>query len=240
MSLQRPVLGLALAAGIVLTAAALSAPRPPRPHPPLSRVPTLWVVDNLSAIGGHPVTRAGAPRVVETAVGRAVEFDGRGDGLFLDVNPLAGLERFTVEVLFAPAPDGPAEQRFLHAQESRSENRAMMEIRILPERSWCLDTFLRHDPASLTLIDRRATHSADRWHVAALRYDGTVMAHYVDGIREAEGPLMFAPIGAGRTSIGVRQNLAYWFKGRIRLVRITPEALSAAELLNPPKGGSHR
>jgi pectate lyase len=194
-----------------------------------------WYVDNLASIGGHPVAVVGAPRVVDTAAGRAVEFNGSSDGLFLDVNPLAGLERFTIEALVAPASDGPEEQRFLHFQETRSENRAMMETRILPDKSWCLDTFLRHDPASLTLIDRRATHSSDHWHVAALQYDGKVMAHYVDGAREAAGPLQFAPIGAGRTSIGVRQNLAYWFKGRIRLVRITPEALPANRLLAAPR-----
>ena len=79
------------------------------------------------------------------------------------------------------------------------------------------------------------TGTSDHWHVAALQYDGKVMAHYVDGAREAAGPLQFAPIGAGRTSIGVRQNLAYWSKGRIRLVRITPEALPANRLLAAPR-----
>ncbi len=225
---------------LVFVTASAHTPCSPRGQRARSREPraatqTLWIIDNLASIGGHAVTVVGAPHVVESEVGRAVEFNGTGDGMFVDANPLAGLERFTIETLFAPASDGPEEQRFLHVQETGSENRAMMETRILPDRSWCLDTFLRHDPASLALIDRRATHPSDTWHVAALQYDGKVMAHYVDGVREAGGPLRFAPIGAGRTSIGVRQNLAYWFKGRIRLVRITPEALPANRLLAAPR-----
>ena len=78
------------------------------------------------------VSVVGSPRVVKTPFGRAVEFDGKGDGLFLDVNPIAGLQRFTVEALIEPAGDGPAEQRFLHLAEDGSENRAMLETRILP------------------------------------------------------------------------------------------------------------
>ena len=79
------------------------------------------------------------------------------------------------------------------------------------------------------------TGTSDHWHVAALQYDGKVMAFYVDGAREPAGPLQFAPIGAGRTSIGVRQNLAYWFKGRIRLVRIMPDAVPEDRLLAVPR-----
>lgn len=196
--------------------------------------PVVWYIDNLSNIGGHSVTVAGAPRIVETGVGKAVEFNGIADGLFLDVNPLAGLERFTIEVLFEPAADGPEEQRFLHIEEAGSGNRALLETRRLPGAAWCLDTFLRHGGSSLTLIDRRAVHPAARWHVAALTYDGTTMAHCVDGVREASGAVQLRPLGAGRTSIGVRQNRVSWFKGRIRMVRITPEALPSTRLLAVP------
>lgn len=186
----------------------------------------LWHLDSLATIGGHPVTVLGAPRVVQTDGGEAVVFNGSTDGLILDVNPLAGLERFTIEVLFAPAPDGLEEQRFLHFEEAGSSNRALMETRRLPDGSWCLDTYLRDGDVGLTLLDRRAAHPSGRWHAVALAYDGKTMAHFVDGVREAAGDVRFRPLGAGRTSIGVRQNRVSWFKGTIRLVRITPEALS--------------
>jgi hypothetical protein len=192
---------------------------------------TTWKLDNLSSIEGHAVTVLGAPRVVQTRIGPAIEFDGVDDGLLLDVNPIAGMERFTIEAVVEPAADGPAEQRFVHLSEQGSENRAMLETRILPGAGWCLDTYLRHDPGSLTLIDRSRVHPAGVWHAVALVYDGVRMAHFVDGALDAEGQVRFAPIGAGRVSIGVRQNRVSWFKGRIALVRITAEALPPERLL---------
>ncbi|MHC4620242.1 MAG: hypothetical protein ACYTEQ_21045 [Planctomycetota bacterium] len=42
---------------------------------------TVWEIDNLRAIGGRKMTVLGSPKVIETARGGAVEFDGVGDGL---------------------------------------------------------------------------------------------------------------------------------------------------------------
>jgi hypothetical protein len=193
--------------------------------------PVLWQIDNLERIGGHVVSVVGAPRVVETKAGLAVEFDGRADGLFVDVNPLEGLTAFTIEVVFEPHVGGAEEQRFLHFEETDTGNRALVELRMLPDGRWCLDTFLRWGEAGLTLIDRSALHEGSRWHAAALAYDGRTMKHYVDGVSEQAGDVAFTPLGAGRTSIGMRQNLVSWFKGRIRLIRISPEALSRERLL---------
>jgi hypothetical protein len=192
--------------------------------------PVVWHVDNLERIGGHPVTVVGRPRVVETPVGPAVEFNGESDGLFLDVNPIAGLSRFTIEVLFAPAADGPEEQRFLHFEESGTGNRALVETRHLPNGRWALDTFLRHGDEALTLLDRSLVHPPDTWHLAALTYDGTTMRHYVDGVLQGEGTVAFETLKAGRTSIGVRQNRVSWFKGRVAEVCITPRAVEPDEL----------
>ena len=102
-----------------------------------------WRLDNVRVIGGHAVAIAGTPRVVDTELGKAIEFNGTSDGLFLDVNPLAGLARFTVEVLFWPAADGAPEQRFVHFEEAKTGNRALIELRLLPGPSWYLDTYLR-------------------------------------------------------------------------------------------------
>ena len=192
---------------------------------------TVWRVNNLERIGGHPVTVLGSPRVVETPVGKAVEFDGVDDGLVLDVNAIAGLGRFTVEVVFEPAADGAEEQRFLHFEEAETGNRALVELRLLPGPAWCLDTFLRHGEASLTLIDKAVLHQAGRWHAAALSFDGKTMTHYVDGVRESSGEVAFKPLGPGQTSIGVRLNRRSWFKGRIRTIRITADALPPENLL---------
>src|SRR5262249_15739867 len=56
----------------------------------------IWNLDNLELIGGHKVTVVGKPRVIETDRGKAIEFDGKGDGLIVSANPLAGLKEFTV------------------------------------------------------------------------------------------------------------------------------------------------
>jgi xylan 1,4-beta-xylosidase len=197
--------------------------------------PIVWDVDNLSRIGGNTLEIIGAPKVVATDVGPAVAFDGKSDGLLVNGNPLAGLSRFTLEVLFSPDADGIEEQRFVHIQESAAENRAMVELRLAGGR-WSLDTFLLHGAERLTLLDRAKTHTTAEWHVASLTFDGQTMAHFVDGIPQGSGSVAFKALAGGRTSIGVRQDRRSWFKGRIRSVRVTPSVLApAAFLAKPPK-----
>lgn len=193
--------------------------------------PTLWHVDNLTSIGGHGVTVLGSPKVAEDDSGRAVAFDGVSDGIFVDANPIEGLARFTVEVVFWPDADGPAEQRFLHFQEHGEGRRVLFETRMLPGGQWALDTFLRDGDNSLPLLDRALAHPAGQWHAAALTYDGETMTHYVNGKQELTGKVKFGPMTAGRVSIGVRQNKVHWFKGKIRAVRVTPRVLTPAEML---------
>jgi hypothetical protein len=198
------------------------------PKPPTQ---TIWPIDRLDRIGGHPVELIGAPRVVETSAGPAVEFDGARDGLIVAANPIAGLRAFTIEALIEPAPDGQEEQRFLHIQESDTENRALLEIRVLPGAGWVLDSYLRHGDTGLTLIDRGRVHPASRWYAVALTFDGKTMTHYVNGGTQGSGFVTFPAMAPGRTSIGVRQNLVSHFKGRIRLVRFTTRALAPDSLL---------
>jgi hypothetical protein len=190
-----------------------------------------WALDNLERLGGLRVTAVGTPAVVSTPLGPAVEFNGATDGLFVDVNPLQGLNRFTIEAVIEPAVGGPAEQRFFHVQETGADVRALLELRLDPDGTWCLDTFLKQGSAALTLIDRAKRHPAGSWHAVALVYDGSTMAHYVNGVKQGEGPVAFVTTGPGRTSLGVRQNKVSWFKGRIRTVRITPEVIPPERML---------
>jgi hypothetical protein len=180
-------------------------------------------LDNLKSIGGHKVTIEGAPRVVTTDRGPAIEFDGRKDGLIVEANPLQGLRAFTVEVEFQPAADaGPdqREQRFLHAQEHDTDHRALLEIRIQADGRWALDTFLKSGNAGTTLLDPKRVHKTGEWHVASLTYGGTTMSNAVNGTRELSAQATFEPLGAGRTAIGMRLNKVSWFKGRIRQIRV--------------------
>jgi Concanavalin A-like lectin/glucanases superfamily len=195
-----------------------------------------WRLDNLDRIGGHPVRTVGAPRVVQTELGPAVEFNGKTDALLIDANPIAGVRAFTIELLFLPDAGGPEEQRFLHIEETGDTgSRALIELRMLPGgASWTLDTFLRNRETGLTLLDRSKRHPAAQWHTAALVYDGRVMQHYVNGERELSGEVEFPIHEGGRTSLGVRQTLVSWFKGRIHSLRISAAALPPAGLMRVP------
>ena len=63
----------------------------------------VWTFDRLDKIGGHLATALGHPRVIKTPLGKAVEFNGVDDALFIDDHPLAGAEAFTFEAIFRPA-----------------------------------------------------------------------------------------------------------------------------------------
>ncbi len=210
----------------VLALALLAAAQPPA-------APTFWRLDNLANAGGDPIQVIGRPSVVATEIGPAVQFDGASDGLLIERNPIEGLTRFTIEVLFLVDAAGPVEQRFLHIQESASENRALVELRLNNGR-WALDSYLRHDASQLTLLDPNRTTDAGAWHVASTTFDGATMRHYVDGVEHGAGGVEFTPMKGGRTSIGVRQNRVSWFKGRVHTVKFSPTALSPAQFLVAP------
>ncbi len=155
-------------------------------------------------------------------------FDGKGDGFVVPSNPLAGAGQFTIEILFRADPGGPAEQRFLQI-EGEADNWITLETR-LDAGQWSLDAYLKSATDRRTLLDRTRTHPAGSWHWAALRYDGQQMTSFVDGRRELTGPVEFAALGKGRSSVGVRLNQVYWFAGDIALIRFTDEALDPGEL----------
>ncbi len=187
---------------------------------------TVWRVNALRDIGGHATEVIGAPKMREGAV----TFDGENDGLLVAANPLAGLSAWTVEILFRPDEDGAAEQRFWHAQDATGA-RALVETRLDGMGSWWLDTYLMQPgQEGRPLIDPKRKHATGKWHWVALRYDGKTMAHFVNGEKEREGAVVFAAMGAGKTSLGVRQNRVHWFRGAIREMRVTAVALAEEKL----------
>lgn len=189
-----------------------------------------WSLESPAKVGGHVTTVYGAPKVAAEAGVKALVFNGTSDGLLVPINPLAGWTQFTVEVLIKPDGDGVEEQRFMHIQDSR-EARIMIETRVYKNKQWALDTFLFADKDhSRPLLDKTLLHPTDQWHWIALVYDGKKMANYINGVKELEGEVAFPPMLAGQLSIGVRQNLVYWYKGAIREVRFHPVALAQAAL----------
>jgi hypothetical protein len=193
----------------------------------------IWKFDNLQTIGGHAVTVLGAPKVIDTPQGKAIQFNGVDDALFLDVHPLAGAAAFTWEVIFRPDSDGPAAQRFFHMQENGSQYRYLFETRII-NRQWALDSFAASASGSRALMDTKLLHPADRWYHVAAVYDGKEYRNYVNGKLQVAALATLSPQGPGRTSVGVRINKVDYFKGAIRLSRMTRRALSPAEFLTVP------
>jgi len=193
----------------------------------------VWKFDNITRIGGHAVTAEGHPRVIETPAGKAVEFGGVEDALFLNVHPLAGAESFTWEVIFRPDVGGAAEQRFFHFQQNGADTRMLFEIRVIA-RSWCLDSFAASGAESKALMDREKLHPLGVWHHAAAVYDGREYRNYVDGVLEGTAQVHLAPQGTGQTSVGTRINRRDYFKGAVLAARMTDRALPPAEFLKLP------
>jgi hypothetical protein len=194
---------------------------------------TVWEVDNRESIGGHDTVVLGLPEVIRTDYGMAVQFGRDGDGLVVDALPLAGAKKFTLEIIFRPDTDGLREQRFLHLQEDDSESRILIETRLTDDDRWYLDTYIHSDKGSKALFEPEKTHRVGRWYNATLVYDGREMRHYVNGFLESSAELEFGPLGEGKTSIGVRMNRVFWFKGAVRKVRFTERVIDPEAFMLP-------
>jgi Concanavalin A-like lectin/glucanases superfamily len=182
---------------------------------------TTWKVNDLKKIGKHKTEVLGNPKVVK----KTIEFDGIDDGIFLDTNPIEGFSAFTIEAIFRPDLNGLKEQRWFHIEQTEPESRVMLETRLVGNE-WFLDTFLKSGENRLPLYAENFKHKIGDWFHVALVYDGKVMKHYVDRKLELSGEINFKPMTKGKTSLGVRQNKVYWFKGAIRKVKFTNKALT--------------
>jgi hypothetical protein len=191
----------------------------------------VWAIDNLKSIGGQPTSVLGAPVVIDTPGGRALQFNGKNDALFVDKHPLQGLGQFTVEIIFRPDAGGAEAQRFFHMQDDGSGGRVLFEMRLPGNNTWILDVFVESAGGKTALFTPKLVHPLGPWYHVAAVIDGKRAHHYVNGMEESAVDLGFRPHGAGRTSIGVRITKMYFFKGAIRLARFTPRVLAPAEFL---------
>lgn len=148
-------------------------------------------------------------------------------------NPLSGADEFTVEVIFMPdssSAEKNHEQRFVHIQQSQNR-RILIELRLAKNNKWFLDTFIKSDTSSKTLYSENITHPTGKWYNASLVYKDGMMTDYVNGNKELEGKVNFVPMDSGRISLGVRQDLRSWFKGKIKEIRFTKRALSPKDFM---------
>lgn len=220
------------AAGLVLPACATIGPQ-------ASAGQKVWTFDNLTAQGGLPVAAEGGPVLVDSPWGKAVQFDGLDDALFIEAHPLAGASTWTIEALIRP-DGGTFEQRFMHLAEAEVPTpgqplvgtRILFEIRVV-ENEWYLDAFTKGPTYNHTLIFPEKRFPVGRWFHVAQTYDGTTYRSFVDGVLQGEAPLAFTPQGPGRSSVGVRINRVSWFNGAIREARFTPRGLTPDQFTRP-------
>lgn len=191
-----------------------------------------WKLNSISTIGDVKPEVLGKPVVKNEDGHTAVAFNGVDDALILPKVPIEGLSHFTIEVLFKPDGDGPAEPRFIHFQD-KDENRGTFEIRLTKNKQWFLDIFLKNgkvDDKGRALNDPTLLHPADRWYWVAMVFDGKNMSGYVNGVKEKEGISNFPALGSAQIALGMRLNKVNYFKGQISEIRFHSSVLSAAAL----------
>ena len=232
------VVGLAMVATIAIAQSSATEMQADS-GPANSSESEVWMFDQTSALGGHPTTVLGHPRVIETSYGNAVEFNGVDDALLVGVHPLAGVSAYTWEVIFRPDADGAQAQRFFHLQEQDpntgkdTENRMLFEIRIV-DGQWCLDSFATTGGQKLTLLNCKLLHPLGQWYRVTAVYDGKKLKNYVGDELQGEGDLNLGPQLAGHSSAGVRIDKRNYFKGAILMARMTRRALPVEEFLKMP------
>lgn len=218
-------------------AGALATHSPSLARPYIETTREVWTLDQLGYAGEHPVKIEGAPKLVSSPYGAAVQFNGVDDALYIECHPLAGAEQFTFEALFRP--DGGAhEQRWFHLQEAAPVDgatswpgtRFLFEIRVY-DQQWCLDAFVKGPGYDQVLIYPDKLHPVGTWVHVAQTYDGARYRSFVNGVLQGEAPLAFKAQGAGGSSIGCRFNRVNYFKGAVRAAAFSRRALEPAEFI---------
>jgi hypothetical protein len=209
-----------------------------------------WNFDRLDKIGGLPVKVEGNPKVVDTPVGKAIEFDGVDDAIWIDQHPLAGAEQFTFEAIFRP-DGGAVEQRWFHLAErdpktgllasadhpktgQDANSRFLFELRVINNDQWCLDAFVNGPGYNKAIMIREKLHPIGQWYHVADTYDGKTFRSYVNGELQGEADIAFKPQGSGSASVGVRINRVNYFHGAVAKARFTPKALPVSEFMKLP------
>jgi Concanavalin A-like lectin/glucanases superfamily len=201
--------------------------------------PKIWKFDRIDKIGGLPTTIVGHPRVIKTPIGKAIQFNGVDDAIYLPEHPLAGASAFTFEAIFRPESGGAVEQRWFHLAErdpktgKDTDTRFLFEIRVI-NNQWCLDAFVHTPIADKALLFRDKLHPLDVWTPVAMVYDGQEFRSYVNGVLQGKAAIHFEPQGPGHSSVGVRINKVNYFKGSVKEARFTRRALDPSEFLKVP------
>lgn len=235
-------------AGVALAASALGVPALSAAQQTPAQI--IWTFDRLDNIGGAKTIVEGNPRIIDSPVGTAVEFNGIDDALFIDSHPLTGASTFTFEAIFRPDGGNDFAQRWFHlaerdvktgrlAPEGYPQNpdtnaRFLFELRTR-DGQWWLDAFVTGPGYRSLLLVEDKKHPAGRWYHVAQTYDGQMHRSYVNGVLQGELELTaYKPMGPGGASVGTRINRVNYFKGAVRQARFTRRALTPDQFIKLP------
>jgi hypothetical protein len=202
----------------------------------------VWRFDQTAKLGDHPTKVLGNPKVIDSAIGKAVAFDGVADALFVDVHPLAGAKTWTWEMIFKPDADGNPAQRVFHLQAINpatggdvADERMLFEIRIV-KGQWCLDSFATEGGKSKALLNCEKLYPFGQWYRVTTVYDGKTLKNYIGNDLQGQGEVDLGPQRPGHSSAGVRINLRDYYKGAMYSARFTRSALAVGDFLKVPAG----
>jgi len=205
---------------------------------PTGRMPTPiydWPIDSITRLGDQPISAIDSPTVTSSSPGTVVCFDGSNDGLLSPGNPIAGLSRFTLQLLLRPVGDD-ANPRILHIQSPVSAaRRLMMELRTNGAGQFHGYARFSWNTLAVALQDTQALHDLGQWTWFAVSYDGRTMRLFMNGVEEANGTsdLAFGPMDDGPMSLGMRQSANYFFHGCLGRLIVSDVALDPAALQRP-------
>jgi hypothetical protein len=192
-------------------------------------VKTEWILSDLISKNRNGIQIKGKPVIIKCKYGKAVEFNGFTDGVFLDSMPLRGMSEFTVEAIVRPDSGGNFEQRMFHTGEINGD-RVLLETRSV-QNGWYYDAFIKSGVQQKTMVDSNLVHPFNQWYTLAFVIAHGKIETYINGQKELESNIAILPILGEKTSIGVRQNEKSWFKGAIYKIRISPEALKPDQFM---------
>ena len=194
-----------------------------------------WKFESLTNINGYTVEQMGQPKVVSTPLGKAVSFDGDGDRLLVNTNPLGDATEFTIEIVFKANDVFPKnhEPRIFHIESpDNPARRITIELRLNDKKQWYFDAFIKSEKSQFTLIDPTKVHPVGEWAHAAMTYKDRQFISYVNGKKELSGEVDYLtiPVNA-KTSVGARMNQIHWFSGDMLQVRVTKKSLLPSEFM---------
>ena len=132
----------------------------------LRRQTTIWRFDNIDSIDGHPTHMLGHPHLIDSPYGKAIEFNGVDDALFVGVHPLAGARIYTWEVIFRPDADGAQAPRFFHLSELDPVTGRDTQNRHALRDSHCEGAMV---PRQFCVLQRLGAHAAELQRSASAR-----------------------------------------------------------------------